>query len=173
MPNQLGAKLQFLRRRYHLTQRELADRLGLVSQAYISNLEAGRKTPSLDVIARISHLFGVTTDYLLRDTIPIEPAPASSLADVAHAARPTLLSTKLAHLRARRNLTQMDLARQLGLQTHAHIGHIELGRHEPSVELVVRIADVFGVTTDYLLQDSIAVDASDNSSGGYTKKRSD
>ncbi|HEY0768791.1 MAG TPA: helix-turn-helix transcriptional regulator [Sphingobacteriaceae bacterium] len=158
MPKFFGAKLHHLRRHYHLTQKELADRLGLASQAYISNVEAGRKTPSLDVIVRLSRLFAVTTDYLLRNTIPPEPLPESSLAETVGEARPTLLGRKLIHLRTQHHFTQRDLAHQLGLLTHAHISHIESGRHEPSADLVVRIADVFAVTTDYLLHDSIAVE---------------
>lgn len=55
-----------------MTQVELAHLLGLARQGYISNLEAGRKMPSLDIVVQIADLFGVTTDYLLRDIIPVE-----------------------------------------------------------------------------------------------------
>jgi DNA-binding XRE family transcriptional regulator len=37
----------------------------------VSNLEAGRKEPSLDLVLRIADFFGVTTDYLLWDCEPI------------------------------------------------------------------------------------------------------
>jgi len=158
MPNQLGAKLQYLRNHYHLTQRETADRLGLVSQAYISNVEVGRKLPSLEMIVRISLLFGVTTEYLLRDAIPIDQMDGSSLAaTIDKEAKPTLLSTKLAYLRSQHHLTQAEVASQLGLHTHAHISHLESGRHDPSIDLIIRIADLFKITTDYLLHDTIPV----------------
>lgn len=52
---------------------------------------------------------------------------------------------------------QADLARQLGLRTQAHISLLEAGHKEPSINLVLRIADLFGVTTDYLLRDDIPV----------------
>lgn len=55
-----------------MTQLELAKRLGLARQGYVSNLEIGRKMPSLDLLVEIADLFGVTTDYLMRDSIPIE-----------------------------------------------------------------------------------------------------
>jgi DNA-binding XRE family transcriptional regulator len=55
-----------------MTQVELAQRLGLARQGYVSNLEAGRKAPSLDLVVQIADLFGVTTDYLLRDTTAVE-----------------------------------------------------------------------------------------------------
>lgn len=71
MPQLLGEKVRFLRAQRQITQVELAQRLGLARQGYISNIEAGRKVPSLDVLVQIADLFGVTTDYLLRDAIPV------------------------------------------------------------------------------------------------------
>jgi DNA-binding XRE family transcriptional regulator len=35
---------------------------------------------------------------------------------------------------------------------------LETGRSEPSIELVLMLADIFGVTTDYLLRDAIPID---------------
>ena len=56
-------------------------------------------------------------------------------------------------VRARRSalgLTQEDLAREVGV-THQHVSRIEGEQAAPSVDLVVRLSRVFGVTTDYLL----------------------
>jgi transcriptional regulator with XRE-family HTH domain len=50
----------------------LAQHLGLASRAYVSNLEAGRKVPSPELVVRIADHFGVTTDYLLRDDVAVE-----------------------------------------------------------------------------------------------------
>jgi transcriptional regulator with XRE-family HTH domain len=47
-----------------LNQKELALRLGL-SQGAIAQLESGRRSPSLDVLVRLSEVLGVTADYLL------------------------------------------------------------------------------------------------------------
>jgi DNA-binding XRE family transcriptional regulator len=66
MPRLLGEKLRYLRMQRQMTQVELAQQLGLARQGYVSNLEAGRKAPSLDLVVQIADLFGVTTDYLLR-----------------------------------------------------------------------------------------------------------
>jgi transcriptional regulator with XRE-family HTH domain len=70
LPGRFGEKVRTLRLEKGLSQRELARNLGLASRAYISNLEAGRKAPSLELVVQIADLFGVTTDYLLRDPIP-------------------------------------------------------------------------------------------------------
>ena len=53
----------------------LARTLGLENRGYISNLEAGRKLPSISLVLAIADLFGVTTDDLLHRTVPPEVSP--------------------------------------------------------------------------------------------------
>ena len=55
-----------------MTQEALAHQLGLARQGHVSNLEMGRKEPSLELVVLVADLFGVSTDYLLRDTVPVE-----------------------------------------------------------------------------------------------------
>ena len=74
MPRLLGEKLRHLRVQRNMSQAELARQLGLARQAFISNLESGRKYPGLDTIVKISEFFRISTDYLLKDSIPIETA---------------------------------------------------------------------------------------------------
>jgi transcriptional regulator with XRE-family HTH domain len=65
LPRLFGARLRMLRLQHGLSQSDLAQKLDLKRRGYISNLEAGRKTPSLDLTVQIADLFGVTTDSLL------------------------------------------------------------------------------------------------------------
>lgn len=58
----IGRKLRTLRKGKKLTQKDVADRLGLV-RATISNYEVGRRTPHLSDLKRFSELYGVTLDY--------------------------------------------------------------------------------------------------------------
>ena len=67
----LGEKIQELRRRYGMSQDALAERLEVSRQA-VSKWERDEAVPETDKIIRISQVFGVSTDYLLR---PDEPAP--------------------------------------------------------------------------------------------------
>jgi len=62
-----GTKLRYLRRQKRMTQRALADLLGFAAQSYINALETGKKQPTVQVVMRISQIFGVTTDDLLWD----------------------------------------------------------------------------------------------------------
>jgi transcriptional regulator with XRE-family HTH domain len=64
---------------------------------------------------------------------------------------------KLRALRERRGLTVRQLAAMLGI-THSHIVGIERGKHKPSVEMVIKVADVFDVSIDRLLRDNIELD---------------
>lgn len=153
-------RLQYLRRTHKLTQTELAHHLGLAQHGYISNLEAGRKAPSIDLVVRIADLFGVTTDSLLRGIEAEEQQPThipSKQTDSLPSA--ALFGQKLRYLRSKRNMLQTELAQQLHLARQGYVSNLETGRKEPSLELVVRVADLFEVSTDYLLRDTIAVGA--------------
>ena len=59
-----GAFVAQLRKEKQWTQQELADRLG-VTGAAVSAYEKGARSPSLDILMRISKVLGVTTDELL------------------------------------------------------------------------------------------------------------
>lgn len=60
----LGKRLKDLRKQNGLTQQQVADRVW-VSKAMISSYELSTRTPSYDVLIKLSKLFSVTTDYLL------------------------------------------------------------------------------------------------------------
>lgn len=57
---------------------------------------------------------------------------------------------RLAALRTARGWTQKELGERLGVSTST-IGMCESNRREPSNTLLVKIAQLFGVSTDYLL----------------------
>lgn len=140
-------------------QADLARHLG-ISSAHINNVEAGRRPASLEFIQRAAQFFEVTIDYLLQDSITVEGVVSYNSENTTESSSIVpLFGTKLYTLRMTSHLTQVQLAQRLELRTHAHISLLESGQKDPSVELVLRIADVFRVTTDYLLRDSIPVQA--------------
>lgn len=61
---------------------------------------------------------------------------------------PIKLRTK--ELREERGLSQMDLGLELDIG-HTSIQQYEAGQHEPSFSTLIKIADFFGVTVDYLI----------------------
>lgn len=75
----IGAKIQILRKQKGLSQEQLAEELGVSRQA-VSKWEAEQSIPDIDKIIVLSDFFGVTTDYILRNTD--EPQPQSEIASV-------------------------------------------------------------------------------------------
>lgn len=71
---------------------------------------------------------------------------------------PKRFGEKLCTLRKRRGLTVRQLAAMLGINSHSHIVEIETGKNKPSVELVIKAADLFDVSTDRLLRDNLELD---------------
>ena len=53
-------------------------------------------------------------------------------------------------IRTRRNLTQADVAAAIGVSTVVY-SRYETGKRQPSTEILLQLADLFGVTVDYLL----------------------
>ena len=63
-----------------------------------------------------------------------------------------MLNERIKTLRAEKGITQVELARVIGMGGQSStLGMWELGRSTPSVPHLIRLADYFGVTLDYLL----------------------
>jgi transcriptional regulator with XRE-family HTH domain len=156
MPQRFGEKLRFLRQQSGLSQAQLADQVGLTSRSHVANLESGRDVPSLIVVVHIAQRLGVTIDSLLRDDREVEAAEFT-VGFVPEAGSARSFGTKLQALRQRQRQSQRELVTRLGLVSRAYISDLESGRKLPSIDFVVQLADLFGVTTDYLLQDDIPI----------------
>ena len=63
-------KLISLRKRAGWSQEELANQLNVTRQS-VSKWEGAQSIPDLDKIVQLSRLFGVTTDYLLKDELEL------------------------------------------------------------------------------------------------------
>lgn len=61
-----------------------------------------------------------------------------------------VLGNRIAELRRKRNMTQSDLAEKLEKSTSS-IAMWEVGKRDPDSEMITKIANIFDVSTDYLL----------------------
>lgn len=61
---EFSQRLRQLRTDKHLTQAQVAKRVGVTS-SMVSSYETDIRLPSYDVMIRLADLFGVTVDYLL------------------------------------------------------------------------------------------------------------
>lgn len=59
-----GDRLKQLRSQAGLTQKELAERIG-ITKSVVSFYELRERTPSPDVLVKLASVFHVSTDYLL------------------------------------------------------------------------------------------------------------
>ena len=72
----LADKIIDLRKKNGWSQEELAEMLGVSRQA-VSKWESGQAIPDMNRILKLSSVFGVTTDYLLKDEIEAPETPAA------------------------------------------------------------------------------------------------
>lgn len=67
----LAEKIAYLRKQREWSQEELADQLDISRQS-VSKWESGASIPELDKIIGMSHIFDVSTDFLLKDEYDIQ-----------------------------------------------------------------------------------------------------
>ena len=61
-----------------------------------------------------------------------------------------MLGTRIASLRQSQGMSQAELAKKLHISASA-VGMYEQGRREPSVDTLIALGQIFGVSLDYLL----------------------
>lgn len=70
--SRFGEKLRQLRISFNLTLSELATIFGYASHSYLSEIESGKKAPSIAIALMVSRHFGVSTDILLKDELELD-----------------------------------------------------------------------------------------------------
>ena len=119
-----------------MSQREFAKAFG-VSQSAIGNWESGAREPNFDTIQRIAEFFNVSVDYLLgRDNIKNKPFFENI--------------KQLKTLRKQKGLLQKDVASFLGIDRTTYVKY-ETGVSEPDNKTLIKLAELFSVSVDYLL----------------------
>ena len=61
----------------------------------------------------------------------------------------------LKKLRKSKHLTQLDVAKVLDITVSAY-GNYELGQRSPAPEMLIKLAEFFGVSVDYLLDRNVS-----------------
>lgn len=65
-----------------------------------------------------------------------------------------MFGERLKELRKRIGLTQTELGKKIGVSSSA-IGMYEQGKREPDNHTLLKLCDLFGVTTDYLINEKL------------------
>ena len=63
------------------------------------------------------------------------------------------LHEKIKHLRKEQGWSQGEMSEKLGIHG-GHVSRLENGKYQPSVEVLKKLANVFEVSVDYLLNES-------------------
>ncbi|WP_243124838.1 helix-turn-helix domain-containing protein [Clostridium cuniculi] len=138
----LGDKIKELRIKKGLTQQQLADATN-ISRSAIGMVEKNKQGLGRENLITIANFFEVTVDYLLSNDIKVDIDSTSNK-----------LGDKIKDLRKDRNLTQVQLAKEIGI-AQSTLGMIEKNRTPAGRKTLIKLADFFGVTVDYLLSDDI------------------
>ncbi|ATZ02159.1 helix-turn-helix domain-containing protein [Lactococcus lactis] len=127
-------QLKTLRKKNSLTQKELAEKVGVKQNSY-ANWENGNREPNIEMLVRIADYFDVSLDYLL----------GGKMKNITEE-----FSLCLKKLRMKRKLSQKQIAEELKISQQQY-SKWEGGIITPNAETLVRLADYFDVSVDYLL----------------------
>jgi DNA-binding XRE family transcriptional regulator len=91
----------------------------------------------------VGEAFGLVMDGIRADCSAVNRLSA------ARAQRKKDVAERLKTVRKAKGMTQQEAAKQTGINVITLSGY-EIGRNEPNVEALVRLADCYGVSLDYL-----------------------
>lgn len=128
-------QLRAIRKLRGFNQRQLAEELG-VTQATLSGWETGKYEPDITSLKKISVILSVSLDSLILDE------------NIDSKIYPAL--TNLKAIRESKGLTQKEVADDLEIGTST-LSQYETGKREPDNSTLVKIADYFNCSVDYLL----------------------
>ncbi|MCI8553661.1 MAG: helix-turn-helix transcriptional regulator [Clostridiales bacterium] len=130
-------------------QMDISQALGIDRSAY-SYYEVGRSHPRISLIVQIAWLYQVRVHDLfgVRHPLPHDPYGAFSLENLQKA--PELnLPVHLRGWRLYHNQRQRQIAEQLSLDRSTY-AYYELGKSEPALTTIVRLAQFYDITIDQL-----------------------
>lgn len=136
-------RLKELRKQSGLTQQQVAEYLDITQSAY-AQWETGRINPKKETIQKFADLFNVSYDYLWHGTS--EPQTTNAITETNSGTFPE----RLRQLRTEADLTQQQLADIVGT-TQQNIAFWETGRQRPKQPSLIKLANYFNVSIDYLL----------------------
>ncbi len=68
-----GEKLRTLRLSEGLSLQQFAESLGYSAHGYLSELETGKKTPTVEFVLTVSRMYKISIDELLKDETVFKP----------------------------------------------------------------------------------------------------
>ena len=146
-------RLKKLRKKVGLTQIEFAEKLG-VSKGTVAMWEAGRREPGYKNINRLSEMFNNRMDYLLGfsdDLLSLADGDETAKFSRRKTQFPQIIEKLMeCHPVSGDKISKNDLAKIIGVKAKM-IDQYILGNAQPNPFYLMKMAEYFSVSTDYLI----------------------
>ena len=127
-----GEKLKELREERNLSQKELGDKMGGITQQTIAQYEKKETVPKLETVSKIADALEINPNIFYSDF-------SQSTADDSEE-----IGERIKELRKSKGVSQKELAQKAGLSIGSIQGY-EQGRYNPKLEAIAKIAGALGV----------------------------
>ena len=127
-----GEKLRKLREERNLSQKELGDKMGGITQQTIAQYEKKETVPKFETVSKIANALEINPNIFYSDF-------SQSVADDSEE-----IGERIKELRKSKKVSQKELAQKTGLSIGSIQGY-EQGRYNPKLEAIVKIAGALGV----------------------------
>lgn len=141
-------KLKMLRKKKGFTQQEVADLVN-VSRVRYTNWECGKREPTYENLSMLACIFDVSIDYLLSDYLENSKERYLKIKESDLMKNTNIFPQRLKELRLKKGLTQTELGKKLGISQKSY-SHWESGKTEPSLENLIKLADLLEVSVGWL-----------------------
>lgn len=145
--NRYKDNLVYFRRKSGITQEELANRTG-ITQSIIAKYETGKRNISIENALKIAKALNISVEELFESNEPYDyynnPNTFNSCG----------LSIRLKKLREETRFTQEKAAEVLNVSRETY-NTIESGKRRLKDYEIVKLAVLYGTTTDYILRGKI------------------
>lgn len=127
-----GEKLRELREERNLSQKELGDKMGGITQQTIAQYEKKETVPKFETVSKIANALEINPNIFYSDF-------SQSVADDSEE-----IGERIKELRKSKKVSQKELAQKTGLSIGSIQGY-EQGRYNPKLEAIVKITGALGV----------------------------
>lgn len=127
-----GEKLKELREERNLSQKELGDKMGGITQQTIAQYEKKETVPKFETVSKIANALEINPNIFYSDF-------SQSVADDSEE-----IGERIKELRKSKGVSQKELAQKAGLSIGSIQGY-EQGRYNPKLEAIAKIAGALGV----------------------------
>jgi transcriptional regulator with XRE-family HTH domain len=142
----VGAILRSARKSKGLTQEDLASLIPGQSNSQISTYENGKRDVPRDKVERFAEILGISPISL----IPLEEWSRPEEPEL-NEKEPTMISNRLKEIRKGMGISMRQMAMNIDMPYTTYVSY-EKGTREPNIAGLIKLADYFGCTVDYLVR---------------------